>query len=120
MSIFKSKKITHEHVDLMKWDRLLFSFCRSKDKQKADLPCEEIQISGKIEMEAKAYKVFRSQNAKRSVPKEFRSILEAFRSMQTVQHSCGVVLASGSVLGCFSQFLKQVFVVVSSFCKSDD
>ena len=84
----------------------LILILRSEDKQTADSPCEEIRISGEIENEAKAYKAFPSQKCKAfrsrnisfhpqnvcSVPKAFRSILEAFRFVQTVQRSCGVVV----------------------------
>ena len=73
----------------------LILILRSEDKQKAESPCEEIRISGKIENEAKAV----LRNAKhsvpetfRSVPEAFRSVLEAFRFVQTVQRSRGVVV----------------------------
>ena len=60
----------------------LILILRSKDKQTADSPCEEIPISGEIENEAKAYKAFRTQKCKafrsRSVP--FRSQNVSFRS----------------------------------------
>ena len=74
----------------------LIIILRSQDKQTAESPCEEIRISMEIENEAKAYKAFRSQKTP-SVPFpkgfiSFRSILEAFRFVQTVQCSCGVVV----------------------------
>ena len=70
MSFLKSKKNTNEQVDLIKWDKLLFSFRRSEDKQNTDSLCSDIRISGKIENQAKAY----PKNAKHSVPETLRNV----------------------------------------------
>ena len=101
--LFKSKKITHEQVDLIKWDKLSFSSCRSEDKQKGDSRNPNV---GKIENEVKAYKASHSQkcNAFHSWNVSFYSqkvlfrsksiwfVLEVFSFVQTVQHSHGVVV----------------------------
>ena len=52
----------------------LILILRSKNKQKADSPWEEIWISGEIENKTKAYKEFRSQKCKAfPSPKSFVS-----------------------------------------------
>ena len=88
MSFFESKENTHEQVGLIHLVELLFSFCHSEDKQKADSPCEEIRISAKIENDAKAYKAFRSQTCK-AFPKRFVSFTK--RSISCKPFSVSVV-----------------------------
>ena len=63
-----------------------------EDKETADSPCKEIRISGKLKTRPKRTKRSVPKNAKRSVPETFRSVLEAFRFVQTVHRSRGVVV----------------------------
>ena len=77
----------------------LILLLRREDKQKADSPCEESEYRGKLKTRPKRTQRSVPKNAKRSflkaflfVPKTFRSVLEAFRFVQTVQRSRGVVV----------------------------
>ena len=79
---YKSKNITNEQVDLIKWN--LFWFCVAKINKRPIRHARKSEYRGKLKT--------RPKRTKRSVAKTFRSVLEAFRFVQTVQRSCGVVV----------------------------
>ena len=101
---YKSKNITNEQVDLIKWN--LFWFCVAKINKRPIRHARKSEYRGKLKTRPKRTKRSVPKNAKRSVPetfrsvpktfrfvpKAFRSVLEAFRFVQTVQRSCGVVV----------------------------
>ena len=101
---YKSKNITNEQVDLIKWN--LFWFCVAKINKRPIRHARKSEYRGKLKTGPKRTKRSVPKNAKRSVPetfrsvpktfrfvpKAFRSVLEAFRFVQTVQRSCGVVV----------------------------
>ena len=93
---YKSKNITNEQVDLIKWN--LFWFCVAKINKQLTRHARKSEYRGKLN---KAYKAFRSQKCKafrsrkvsfRPQNVSFRSVLEADRFVQTIQRSCGVVV----------------------------
>ena len=107
----------------------LILILRSQDKQTAESPCEEIRISMEIENEAKAYKAFRSQKTPSvPFPKGFISLRsqsvsfhsEAFRFVQTVQCSRGVVARFRVCSRCslyLTNLWHNIWLIFSLFCQ---
>ena len=84
MSFFQKSKITEEQVDLIRGDKLLFSFSVAKINNRFNRQWENRKRGQSVQS-------VNPKNAKHSVPEAHRFVLKAFRFVQTVQCSRGVV-----------------------------